>query len=280
MNTNKQQQTGRLRIFLKTPKGYLLWILIVLAAIAAFGSDGVKGFGNAAIAIGTALVLDLIVGLFYKKKRFFSDGGLLTGLIVALVLSSTTPWYGVVGTTVIAIISKHVLRIKRKPIFNPAALGLLVASFTFASGQSWWGGLPNLPAWCLLFVVVGGFLLTSRINKFPQVLSFLGVYFGLFLVLGVYNLGDAADALRVPYVNLALFLAFFMLTDPPTSPVAYKDQVWFGVITAIVSVLVYTIAGGVGFLLVGLLVANAWNALRTKEKEKEAKQTKQVSARM
>lgn len=247
-----------LRKFFNTPKGYALATMFVLMLIAMTHRADDKGMQSAVVAVVTALVLDLVIRLMQRRRRLFSDGGVVTGLIVALVLSSTSPWYVVAISTAIGIVSKHVLKVKKKPIFNPAAFGLLVAIPLFATGQSWWGDLAALPMWCTVFVIVGGFLVAQRVNKFPQVFAFIGVYFSLFLILGLLKTGDAADALRNPIVNSALFMAFFMLTDPPTSPGRYKDQVWFGGIAAAVSVAIYALFGGLSYLLIGLLVANVW----------------------
>lgn len=245
-----------------TPKKYLLIILLIITAIAGTNSADPRGIVNTGIAMLTALILDGIIFMLQSRKRLFSDSGVLTGLIVALVLGSSTPWHIIVETTAIALASKHLLSMNKKPIFNPAALGLLVAIFLFSSEQSWWGAFAELPSWSIAFLLLAGLLITERVNKFPQVLAFLGGYFILLLVMGYYGLGQAGDALRTPFINSALFLAFFMITDPPTSPGKYKDQIWFGMITAIASIVIYLIFGGLSYLLIGLLVANVWNALR------------------
>jgi hypothetical protein len=53
-----------------------------------------------------------------------------------------------------------------------------------------------------------------------------------------------------------------MVTDPPTSPPKPRDQFANGAITAIASYAVFELIGAAYFLLAGLLVANAWEALR------------------
>jgi len=234
-----------------------------MAAIAGTSSNP-REILNTGVAMITATLLDGIIFMQQSRKRLFSDGGVITGLIVALVLGSSSPWYIIAGTTGIAIVSKHLFKINKKPMFNPAAFGLLFAIFLFPSGQSWWGAFTELPVWAIAFLLLGGSLVTQRVNKFPQVLAFLGGYFVLLPFMGYYNVGLAGDALRTPFINSALFLAFFMVTDLPTSPGKYKDQIWFGIITAVVSVIIYLLFGGLSYLLVGLLAANAWNALRLK----------------
>lgn len=45
--------------------------------------------------------------------------------------------------------------------------------------------------------------------------------------MGILHAGDASDALRSPFINATLFLALFMLTDPPTTPAKVKGQTHF-----------------------------------------------------
>jgi hypothetical protein len=60
----------------------------------------------------------------------------------------------------------------------------------------------------------------------------------------------------------ALYFAFFMITDPPTSPPKPRDQLVNGALVALVSYLVFELVGAVYFLLAGLLVANVFEAWR------------------
>lgn len=250
--------------FLKTPKGFVLAVLILLTLLSALNVQEHHGLVNTAAAMVTALVFDFTVGLLRRPIRWFSDGGVITGLIVGGILSATAPWYAAVITTAIALASKHLLKTKRKPIFNPAALGLLIATVVFSSGQSWWGSLSMLPGFGVIFLLLGGFLVVRRVNKLPLVFAFLGTYFALLLIMALLHLGlpsdTPADALRVPFINSALFLAFFMITDPPTSPAKYKHQVYFGIMSAAISIVVFATQGGLAYLYIGLLVSNGWKA--------------------
>ena len=149
-----------------------------------------------------------------------------------------------------------------RPRFQPAALALLVAIPLFATDQSWWGALPDLAWPWTLLLLVGGIVLVDRLNKLPLLIAFLGVYFGLFTA------GAFADPLRVsemfrpPFVQAALFLGLFMLTDPPTSPSRYADQVWIGALVAVACCLAQLLGAGQSYLLIGLLVGNVALAVR------------------
>ena len=59
-----------------------------------------------------------------------------------------------------------------------------------------------------------------------------------------------------------MLLAFIILTDPPTSPVRYGDQLFFGSMVAIASFAFFELVGGACFLLAGVLVGNVWEAWR------------------
>ncbi|QQE81039.1 RnfABCDGE type electron transport complex subunit D [Alicyclobacillus sp. SO9] len=266
-----------IRKYLKKPKGLVMLVLTVLTLFSLLNPHQHHGFLNAVYAVGTGVLFDLAVSLFQRPFRLISDGGIITGLIVADILSSTSPAYAVIATTAIALLSKHVLRIKRKPILNPAAFGLLLSAMIFPTGQSWWGSLALMPALFIVLLVGGGLWVAVRVNKLPEVFAFLGTYFVLLLVMGMFHLGLSSDtpgdALRTPFINSALFLAFFMLTDPPTSPAKYGHQVVFGIVAAAISTLVFAIHGGLTYLYIGLLLGNVWKAWKSRSPKKVKSKT-------
>ncbi len=252
-----------LKRFFRTPKGYLLIVLVLLAALAAVHA-GVRHVAPGLIgSVAAAMLVDIAIVRVLRGVWFFPSGALLSGLIVALILSPAEPWYVPAITAALAVASKYLLQTKQGHIFNPAALALVAAYFLFASGQDWWGALSNLPMPFLLVLLATGLFVADRVNKLPMVLIFTGCYFLLFAAYAYA--GDparVAEIFRAPDLNATLFFALFMLTDPPTSPARYRDQVVFGLIAALVSFAVFTMLGGVYYLLAGLLVGNAWEMWR------------------
>lgn len=252
-----------LRRFFRTPKGLMLLVLLALLALAT----PAEGLGLVApgllAAVGIAALLDAAFLRLTGDRWAFPSGAILTALFVALILDPHEPWYVVTATAVIAINSKYVLRNRWSNIFNPAAIALVASAFLFASGQSWWGALPDLPLPFVVILIASVAFIANRVNKLPMVVAFGGAYFAL-LTLAAF-LGDptqVAEMFRVPNSNAALFFAGFMLTDPPTSPVRPRDQVLYGIIVAAASVAIFLTVGGVYFLPAGLLVGNAWEAGR------------------
>lgn len=251
--------------FIKSPKGTIFIILVFLSCTGIFYPGGWHGLRNVFLSVFTGVSLDYLVAWLSGRPMRFSDGALITGMIVGGVFSPAVPWYMVMMTTIAAILSKHILRNKRKPLFNPAAAGLLIAATLFSAGESWWSALSMMPVWTTPLLLAGGFIIADRINKLPLVFSFLGMYTLFFLILGIFNVPGAGDALRPPYIHAALFLSFFMLTDPPTSPAKYSEQILFGFLAALIGGVAYLYFSKLSYLLIGLLAANGLKALMPRQ---------------
>ncbi|MFP3750898.1 RnfABCDGE type electron transport complex subunit D [Bacillus altitudinis] len=265
-----------LKTYIRTPKRYVIAILLVLLAAGSLHTGFLSGLTTVATSIGTALILDTFITRVIRKrhKHTFPDGALLTGLIIGIVLSPATSFAVSAFTAAAAILSKHVITYQKKPILNPAAFGLWLSVILFSSNQSWWGGMSLLPWWTLFLVVAGGYLVTSRVQKFPQVFAFLVAYGLIHLILRFIGLTDASSAFITPYLNAVLFLAFFMLTDPPTSPAKNRDQIIFGILCAVVSCVDFYLFNSLSYLLTGLLCANAWKAYRTYQTNQKRRATR------
>lgn len=249
--------------FFKTPKGMLIVILVILVMLAA-PSEGIgavaPGLVTATLAAG---VVDTVILRVRKKAWKFPSGAVLTAMIVAMVLRAQEPWYVTSITSVAAILSKYLFRSRTANVFNPAALAIVASFYVFHTGQSWWGALTEVNPIAQAVLVLAGVFITDRVNKMPMVLAFLGAYFFLFTVTSF--VGDprwVSEIFRSPDLEAALFFSFIILTDPPTSPAKYPDQIVCGVIVAVVSYAFFEWAGEVYYLLAGVLAGNVWEAWR------------------
>ncbi|MBV9577508.1 MAG: RnfABCDGE type electron transport complex subunit D [Chloroflexi bacterium] len=242
---------------LRTPKVQMLVILAILLAIAIPSDGGAALAPSLVAAIVPACLIDGI-WLSASARRFrFPMSALLSGLFVFSILSVDTSWLVVAWTSALAVLGKRILMTGRGHIFNPAALALVLAPIAFGSGESWWGALGDVSWVWLIVLIAAGVFLVDRLNKFPLVLTFLAAYFGFFLVASTLNAHAVAEMFREPFLQAALFLAFFMLTDPPTSPNRYVDQVWFGLLAALTAGAAQLLGAGQVYLLIAVLVPNA-----------------------
>jgi hypothetical protein len=262
----------RLLWFLKTPKGLLLAILLLFALLAIPGQGISDALPGVAAAMVTAALIDIVVTRATRREFEFPSGGLLTALIIALVLRPQEAVTVVILITAIAIGSKHLLRTRWSNIFNPAALALFASSLLFATGQSWWGALPDFGLAGFALLAGAGLFVADRINKLPLVIAFLGAYFAIFTGAGFLgHSSEVSEVFRSPDIQAVLFFAFFMLDDPPTCPIRYDDQIVFALIVAVVSFVIYIEIGGVYYLPAGLLAGNAWESARRQFTLKERK---------
>ncbi len=140
----------------------------------------------------------------------------------------------------------------------------MIASFyVFHTGQSWWGALVDVTPVAKVVLLAAGVFMADRVNKLPMVLTFLGAYFLLFTITAfVSNPLSVAEIFRTPDAEAALYFAFFILTDPPTSPAKYPDQMVCAAIVAVVSYAFFEWAGVVYYLLAGVIAGNIWEAWR------------------
>ena len=179
------------------------------------------------------------------------------------MLSPHEPWYVPAAASAIAIVSKYVLRTRAANIFNPAALALVMVFYLFHTAQNWWGALPDNTPMALVVLLATGIFIADRVNKMPLVLVFLGTYFLLFSLTAWFSDPRMVSELyRSPDLQAVLFFAFFILTDPPTSPVRYGGQIICGILVAVASYLFFERVGAAYFLLAGVLVGNVFEASR------------------
>jgi len=250
-----------LRHFLKTPKGLTIAVLVPLGVIAAVPQGWRFVLPETVAATAAAMLVDLFVLRARKGRWVFPDGALITGLLVGMVLSPHERWWVAGITAAVAVASKYLLRVRRANVFNPAALGLVATFYLFNTGQSWWGALTELPMIALVLLIGSGVFVADRLRKMPCVVAFLGVYYTLVTTAAfVGEPRHVAELFRTPDLHAALFFAFYMVTDPPTSPGRAGDQVWYGAIVAVVAFTIFETIGAAYWLLAGVLVGNVWDA--------------------
>jgi Na+-translocating ferredoxin:NAD+ oxidoreductase RnfD subunit len=251
-------QYRKFKLFARSPKGLMLWVLLLLAALAAPADGAHRVAATILAALISAAVVDVMIASIEQARFVFPTSSLLTGLFVALLMSPTEPWYTTAAAAILAVCSKHLLRTRRWTIFNPAAVGLLLVALLFSSSESWWGSLPDLPGVLLLVLLLSGGLIVEKVNKWPQTLAFLATFYLLFTAASFFQSSPLViEAFRVPYLNTAIFFAAFMLSDPPTSPARYGEQLVYGVGVAVLSFAVQLAFHPQYFLLAGLLIGNA-----------------------
>lgn len=251
------------RFFFKTPKGLLTLVLAAMIAIAARHEGAQFVATRLGLATLAAGVCDAVILRLRHTRWQFPSGAVLTAMIAGMVLSVRTPVAVIPACALAGVASKYLIRTRGANVFNPAALGIVALLPVFHAAQSWWGALPEVAPSAQLLLLAGGVFIAHRVNKLTLVVAFLGCYFALFTTAAF--VGDpswVAEIFRTPDLQAVLYFACFILTDPPTSPIAPRDQIVFAGIVAVVSFAIFESTGAVYYLLAGVLVANIWEARR------------------
>jgi Na+-transporting NADH:ubiquinone oxidoreductase subunit NqrB len=156
--------------------------------------------------------------------------------------------------SLIAIGSKFVIRWKKKHIFNPTNLALVVI---LASGLGWispgqWGQV----AWLGFLIACMGSLVVTRAARADVTLSFLAFYLGLLVARALW-LGDplTIPLHQIESVTLLIF-SFFMISDPKTTPNSRAGRIFFTFLVAVAALFVQFVLWRPNGPLWGLIVCS------------------------
>jgi enediyne biosynthesis protein E5 len=158
---------------------------------------------------------------------------LISSFGLSLLLKTNLLWVAIFAAFV-SILSKYILRINGKHIFNPSALGIVSA--ILLTGKAWvnpgqWGSGVVL----LFAVLCLGFIVVTKVQNLSASLSFLSVFAGLIFMRQIIYLGWPMDYfLQSISTGSLLLFSFFMITDPKTTPNHNMAKIlWCALIAAV-----------------------------------------------
>ncbi|MGN0982430.1 MAG: RnfABCDGE type electron transport complex subunit D [Candidatus Limivicinus sp.] len=242
-------------------RGIMLDVIIALlpAAIAGVVIFGAKALGVIAACVITAVVSEALFNVITHKKQTVGDlSAVVTGLLLALNLSTNVAiWQCVVGTVFAIVVVKCLFGGLGKNFANPAITGrvfMLLAFSTVAGGakpavvelvssatplELLAQGSENAPGLMELFLGLHGgaigetcclalllgfaWLLFRRVIKWHVPVIFIGTVFVLYLVFT----GSFQMALAEILAGGLFIGAIFMATDYVTSPITLKGKMVF-----------------------------------------------------
>jgi Na+-translocating ferredoxin:NAD+ oxidoreductase RnfD subunit len=121
--------------------------------------------------------------------------------------------------------------------------------------HGWPGGASTI---AVIAVGIGFFVVARKYVKWRITLSYFVTVAVLSLIFSA-ALGDSGYLVRflfLMFIGSSVFLAFFMATDPATTPLTYMGQIIFGVGTAVLTVLMITYMQFFGASFVALVIMN------------------------
>jgi enediyne biosynthesis protein E5 len=168
------------------------------------------------LAITSALATQALCWRVWSLPRIDLRSPLITGLSLSLLLRADEPWV-YVAAGIIAISSKFLLRLEGKHLWNPAGLAIVV--LLFGTNHVWispgqWGASLWFAA-LLMFLAI---LVLQAARRADISLFFLGVHAALLFARALW----LGDPMTIPIHQLEsgslLLFAFFMISDPRTTP--------------------------------------------------------------
>jgi enediyne biosynthesis protein E5 len=209
------------------------WQIASLSLLLTFGMVKLS-FDQTLLAIpliiGTALLTQYIGGRIVGLPRFDPMSPLITGLSLSILLRANDPLW-LAFAACIAIASKFVLRIDGKHVFNPAnfALGVMLLGTDVAwISPAQWGSAT----WAAFLFISLATLVLSRAKRGDIAIAFLAAYIAIIFGRALY----LGDPLAIPMKQMqsggVLLFAFFMISDPKTTPDRRSMRVLYAVLVA------------------------------------------------
>jgi Na+-translocating ferredoxin:NAD+ oxidoreductase RnfD subunit len=225
------------RGFLSIDNRYLPPLLITCILIGAHFSFGIlEAYRQTAVAIATAIATELVLGRATYGKWPHPASAYISGISVGILVRSPFIW-PFFFASVISILSKYVLRLNGRHLWNPSNLGvsavLFLAPHTVTLLSIQWGN----NVWPMVIIWLLGFAIVWRVGRLhvsaTYVVSFVALAFVRSAITGVPWQAVLAPITGPMY---QLFI-FFMVTDPKVSVRSKRGQALVVVAVAIVEAL-------------------------------------------
>ena len=215
------------------PRYYQIAVLGLLVIYGVVALDFGVRWLNALATVATALTVQFAGTRIAGLAKFDPLSPLITSLSLTLLLRTEMMSLAILAA-IVAIGSKFLLRIRGKHVFNPANVAIVTLMVFsdrvwISSGQ--WGSAA-ISAFALACL---GFIVLTRAKRAETTFAFLLAY--TLLLFG--RAGWLGDPLAIPLHQVQngalLIFAFFMISDPKTTPDSSIGRIVYATFVACVA---------------------------------------------
>lgn len=211
-----------------------LYQIAVLASLLVAGLTRLEfdlALSQVVVTVTTALLVQAIGARLARRADLGLSSAVISSLSLCLLLRTTDLRLAALASS-IAVSSKFVLRIRGKHLFNPTNLALVALLAT--ADRAWvspgqWG---DVALFAFLLACLGTVVVT-RASRADVTFAFLVFYVGLMAARTAW----LGDPMRIPLHRLQngalLLFAFFMISDPKTTPDSRAGRVIFAAFVAL-----------------------------------------------
>ena len=290
-------------------RSYNIMIAALPAVIMGIFQYGPPALGVVALSISSAMIWELIMNLLMKRQVSIGDGNAaLIGLLMAMLLPATTPWWTVIlGTFLAVVVGKQIYGgIGCNPL-NPAlvAIAMIFLSWkglldfdealvnydlgfymvhplaglkyfgvstvsNYSLGQLLMGQYAGaIGATFGLGLIAGGvYLILRNTIRWEIPVSFLAGVFVTALLFDVSDPEKYAGPLFHLLTGYTLMGAFFLATEDSSSPVNFIPMLIYGACAGFLTVLIRNIGSFVDGTVFAILLMNVASPLIDKIRPK------------
>ncbi len=217
----------------RDPRHYQIAVLAMLVTYGVVVLDFGIHWYNAVVILATAMSAQFIGTKLAGLPSFDPRSPLITALSLTLLLRTDLVLLAMLGAA-LAIGSKFLIRVRDKHVFNPANVALV--SLMLLSDRAWvssgqWGStaIVAFALGCL------GLIVLTHAKRAETTFGFLVIYAGLLFGRALWLEDPMSIPLHQIQNGALLLFAFFMISDPKTTPNTAVGRYAFASIVAIIA---------------------------------------------
>lgn len=206
--------------------------IFLLYGIYALGwNQDIQKYG---VIIGTCLLAEAVGIAIFKGRWTRLKSAAISALGLCLLMHANSMWTYALGSF-LTVGSKYIFRFNGKHMFNPNNFGLILA--IWLTGDAWispgqWGS----DALLVYFFGAMALIVLLKVGRIDTSLAFLGAFMGLQYIRTILYLGWPMDHFLHQFSSGTILLfAFFMITDPVTTPNSFKARIAWAAMVGVIS---------------------------------------------
>jgi hypothetical protein len=228
---------------LRDPRLHVASVVVTVQVLGQVAIRWDLSIAQILVSLLTAAAIELTITVPRTRVVAWPASALLTGNGIALILRvpgtehgdwwSLKGWYVFAAAAALGVLSKYVIRVADRPLFNPSNLALVVTFLVLGSGLAdpqdlWWGPMSLGLVLTYGVILVGGLVITRRLGLLAVSVTFWVLFAGLMAVVAAtghsmtarWSLGPVAGMdywTTLVFSPEVLIFVFFMITDPKTA---------------------------------------------------------------
>src|SRR5688572_617060 len=183
---------------IRDPRLHLAGVIVTLQVLGQTTFDFDLSVAQILVSLATCAVLEVAIAFQRQRVLLWPASALLTGNGVAFILRvpgtehgdwwSLHGWWMFAGTSALALLSKHVVQLHGRHLFNPSNVGLVACFLLLGPERAdplefWWGPMSPWLALALAIIVAGGFAILRRLRLLGIAIAFWVTFAGCIAVL-------------------------------------------------------------------------------------------------